>query len=671
MTTSVEHQIKELVEAGNVDGLVDLRNRAAKAYYEGDIDPLMNDIEFDGLLRELEALGVEEVPGHGYVPDDAAGSLPKIVHQYKLQSLKKVHQISEIVAWKKPHPANAQLIQLKYDGNALDVVFDEAGKFLYAATRGDHTKGEDVSATVREMMDCGRMPDHIDANGHKGNTHIRGEVYISHPDFKALNELRESREERLYLNPRNGAAGLLRRSDKSLVKFLSFVAYDTNNYGDDEIEFLDGNGFVTPKDHYYKTVTTTAEIKAAIDEIGIKRFTEFPFDTDGVVIKLKATHEDRENIGATSSHPRWAVAYKYPEVPQPTVIRDVIWNHNRTGKLTPVAIFDEVVLSGDAKTTRATLANYDKFTFFGFRPGDPILVIRANGVIPFIVGLNPTLTRSEEPKFNAPTFMPSEEFPTHLSPTGKDLMAHVDAPPPLAAVIENSFKVLELKGAGISFIEEMIEAGRVEHFLDMLTITHDEIVELRGVELADGETSTSAANTVAAIQTAFTKPLWRWIAAIGMKFVATSKSPILETRYSTLDELAKATIPELSKLDKFSGDVHANTVVASSSVIQYWADRLRAEHGFEPKPEAVAEVKASTGTIDYNGKVIVVTGTFPTMKRKEVEQWVKDRGGKIGSGVSRSTDILIYGEKAGSNLGKAEALGTVTMVTGEEFEKEA
>lgn len=658
------------VSTSRVDELVELRNSAAKAYYEG-LDPVMTDPEFDALIAELKELGVDEVPGHGWVPDEGEDKPKKIKHEFKMQSLKKVHAINDIQRWVSSLAKGAKfIIQPKYDGLALDIVFNANGDFVQAATRGNHTYGEDVTAAVKAMMSHGRLPDHINANGFTGNTHVRGEVYIAHSDFKALNEQQEKIQGRIYVNPRNTAPGLLRRSDSQLTKYLSFVAYDTNNYEDDEVEFLDGNGFVTPKAHHYTTAETLEEVKKAVDEIGIQRFSEFEFDTDGAVIKLKANHAARESIGSTSTAPRWAVAYKYPETPTETTIRSVEWNHNRTGKLTPVAIFDNAVLSGNANTTRATLANYEKFKVFGFRPGDPILVVRANGVIPFVVGLDPKRPRSEEAPFEAPSFMPTADFPTRLSPTGKDLLAHPDAPAPLSSIIENSVKVLELKGVGSAFIEEMIEAGRVSHFIDMLSINHDEIVELRGIQLKDGERSKSADVAVEAIQTAFQKPLWRWIAAIGMKFIATSKSPILESRYSSLDELAKAQMSELVLLDKFSGDVHAQTIIDSSADIQSWADRLRDEFDFEPKPEKAVEVKAATGSIDFMGKTVVVTGTFPTMARKDVEAKVKEFGGKIGSSVSKSTDILIYGEKAGSKLAKAESLGTVEMVTAEKFEEE-
>lgn len=657
--------------------LIDLRTRAATAYYTG-AENLMTDVEFDTLLAELAELGVPEVPGHGYIPEDAAPEdtdgivLAKIVHEFPMQSLKKVHTIADIAKFIKTMPAGSgYTIQPKYDGFALDLVYGEDGEFKQAATRGDHKKGEDVTAAAKFLIAAGRIPGKIDVGDFKGNTHVRGEAYVEFSDFIALNDYSKSVGGRTYVAKRNTAPGLIRRADPEMLKFVSFSAYDTNNYETDEIATVKDWGFISPADHYYVKVDTAKAAHEAVEELGVKRFADFQFETDGAVIKLAVNHASREQIGSTSTAPRWAVAYKYPETPVTTTIREVVWNHNRTGKITPVAIFDEVTLTGDAKTTRATLANYGKFKTFGFRPGDPILVIRANGVIPFVVGLDPQGTRSTEEPFVAPAYFPSKEFPTHFSPTGLDLMAHKDAPAPLASVIENAVKVLDLKGIGSSFIEDMIASGKVNHFLDILNLTYDDIVEARGINVSNGKKSKSAEQAVDIIAKSFEQPLWRWIAAIGMKFIATTKSPILETRYHSLDALAQARLAELWSLDRFSGDVHAQTVMDNSKTIQHWADRLRDEHGFEPKPETVAEVKESTGSVDYTGKTVVVTGTFPTMARKDVEAWVKEHGGKIGSSVSKSTDILVYGDKAGSKLAKAESLGTVQMVTAEAFENEA
>lgn len=670
----------------SLDQMKALRAKASEAYYKGET-PEMTDEEFDILTLKLSEAGVEEEVGHGYIPEAAT----TIKHQYPLLSLGKVRGMDEIERWANKFPLFPNyVIQPKYDGLALDITFSEEGELLSAATRGNGTVGENVTHTVRSMMASGRMPDRINSEGFTGNTHVLGEVYMTYEDLIALNAFQS---DRVYSNPRNAAAGLLRRKSVDLSRFLSFVAYDSNHYIEDEVEFLEGNGFSTPKDHFYKVAKSLNEIKESIDLIESDKknsfndfFASLPagkaidtliagensekfnFDIDGVVIKLRGTRTQREAIGNSTSAPRWAVAYKYANVYMTTRIRKVEWNPTRTGRLVPVAIFDEVVLAGNAKTTRATLHNYAQFKMHDLHEGDLINITRSNEVIPYVVG-KAEASPEGAVAFEAPKFFPTEFFPVRFNDTKLDLLLHPDAPANPVASIEYSLKALDVKGIGESLIAELYEARLISSFLDILNITVEDIVTMRGLTLKDGKTSKSAENAVAAIQTAFERPLWRWIAAMGMRMIASNKSPILEARYSSLDELAKATSSELNALEGFGGEKSASVLNASEQ-IHLWAYRLREEHGFVPKPEEKAEVVAATGSVDYMDKKVVVTGTFPTMSREDVKAWVVAHGGKISSAVSSSTDILIAGVKAGTKLTKAESLGTVKIISAEDFEKE-
>lgn len=689
------------------------RDEASKAYYEG--ETIMSDAEFDALTLQLSEAGVEEEVGHGYVP-----TTNTIEHQYPLLSLEKVRDEDKIISWaKNPNIKPPFVVQPKYDGNAIDITYDENGKFLRAATRGNGIVGENVTHTVQALIDAGRIPATVDNSAFDGNTHILGEAIIVLEDFRALNA---DQSDRVYSNPRNATAGLLRRKKTELAKYLSFFAYDSNHYEADEVEWLAVNGFTTPKDHFYVKADSIEKVMEAIhalekkkapvgiflplpaeDELDALRemddegnFVEdetadaptvltfkditgfeleneadkqFDFEIDGAVIKMAGTRELREGIGNSTSSPRWARAYKYANVMTTTVIREVEWNPTRTGRLVPVAVFDEVVLVGNAKTTRATLHNYLQFTEHGFAPGDTIEITRSNEVIPFIVGKVGDSVEGAV-KFAAPTFYPTAEFPIHINSTGVDVMMHKDAPKNMVATIVYSLKALDVKGVGPAVVNDLLKAGKISNFLDLLKITEADIIAAREIEVKDGAVSKSSENVVKAVETVFDQPLARWIAAIGMPFIAHTKSPILESRYSSLDELAKAKESELFALEGFGSEKSAS-VLKNSAKIQEWADRLRDEHGFVPVPAQKQEVVASTGDVDYNGKKVVVTGTFPTMARKDVEAWVVAHGGKISSSVSSSTDILVAGEKAGSKLAKAQSVGTVQIVTAEEFEKDA
>lgn len=628
----------------NIDELLALRTEASVAYYEG--NPIISDDEFDVIEARLAQLGVDAQVGHGYVPTKNT-----ITHQYPLLSLVKVRTIADVDKWASKYSQSAgYVIQPKYDGLALDITYSPEGSFLCAATRGDGVVGEDVTHTVQSMINAGKIPATV--RPFTDNTHVLGEVYMTTDDLVTLNA---SQSDRIYANPRNAAAGLLRRKSVDLSAYLSFVAYDTNNYDKDEIEVLSVQGFVTPKDHFFTVATTVADVDKAIAELG-KLKEKFNFDTDGVVIKLSATRAKRENIGNSSSAPRWAVAYKFANVIKTTVIRNVVWNVTRTGRLVPVAIFDETLLAG-AKVTQATLHNHAQFVAHDLHEGDTIEVTRSNEVIPFVVG-KVGVSASDAVKFEAPT--EHGGHPVRLNGTGKDLLIAVEAVADINAAIVYSFKALNADGISTSMVGKLLAAGKVENFLDMLNVTREDILALDGTGTKSAD---NFANTIAGL---YTQPLWRWIAAMGLRFIANNKSPILESRYSTLDELAQATENDLLNLEGFGGE-KSKSILESSAVIQHWADRLRTEHNFVPAPAKVEAVVASKGNIDFNGKKVVVTGSFTGMKRPEIEAWLKAHGAKVSSSVSSTTDLLVAGDKAGSKLAKAEELG-VQVMSGAEFE---
>lgn len=638
--------IETIDNTDNIDDLIALRNEASVAYYEG--IPTMSDEDFDVLDARLAQLGAAPQVGHGYVPTKNT-----VTHQYPLLSLTKVRTIEEVDKWASKYSKTAgYVIQPKYDGLALDITYSPEGELLRAATRGDGVVGEDVTHTVQSMINAGKIPAKV--RSFTDNTHVLGEVYMTKDDLVTLNA---SQSDRVYANPRNAAAGLLRRKSVDLSAYLSFVAYDTNNYENDEIEVLSEQGFVTPKDHFFTVAKSVAEVDKAIAELA-KLKEVFNFDTDGVVIKLAATRAKRESIGNSSSAPRWAVAYKFGNVIKTTVIREVIWNVTRTGRLVPVAIFDETLLAG-AKVTQATLHNHAQFVAHDLHEGDTIEVTRSNEVIPFVVG-KVGVSDVDAVKFEAPAEY--DGHPTRLNATGKDLLIAAEAVADINAAIVYSFKALNADGISTSMVGKLLAAGKVNNFLDMLKVTREDILALDGT----GEKSAdNYANTIAGL---FTQPLWRWIAAMGLRFIASNKSPILEARYSTLDELAKATENELLNLEGFGGE-KSKSILNSSATIQHWADRLRNEHNFVPAPAKVEAVVASKGKYDFNGKKVVVTGSFTGMNRDDIKAWLTAHGAKVSSAVSSTTDLLVAGEKAGSKLAKAEELG-VKVMTGGEFEAE-
>ena len=639
----------------STDELITLRTQAATAYYGMQTDVIMSDKEFDALLEELDSRGVEQIIGHGYEPTGE-----KVYHAYPMQSLAKAKTLDQIIKWLDTMPTTHTVIQPKYDGLGLSLIYKD-GNLHQAATRGDHVKGDDMTLAALAMSKASVIPQRINA---QGTTHVRGEIIITYTDFAALNDFIENdghRKEK-YSSERNAAAGVLRKNDPETIKYLSFVAYETDAQTDDDINTLSSWGFLTPKDHFYKHLDGTEEMMETLFDLDVQR-KKFDFETDGAVIKIDASTEDREQIGRGSKNPKWALAYKYEDSPSSTIIRDIVWSQRRTGKLTPIAIFDEVTLTGNAKTTKASLANFAKFQRLNLHKNDHILVIRANGVIPFVIGVDPAHPRSEDDAFVAPAEFPENSgLKTKLSATGLELFAHEEAPEPVVAKIENSLNVLDIKGVGPAIIESLSEYSNAKNFLDILVLDENQIAEAMGYD----KPRKASSNVYNALQKSFEAPLWRWIAAIGMRLIAKTKSPILEEAFGSLEALADASLMDLMTLERF-GQTNAQTVYDNQKEIAQWAERLKSEHDFTPTPEKKVEVVSTDANDFVNGKKVVVTGVFPTLSRKDVETWVKNNGGTISSSVSSTTDLVIYGDKAGSKLNKAESLNIETM-TAEEFE---
>ena len=640
-----------------ITDLLAKRDEAAAAYYEG--EPIMSDAEFDELTVLLAESEVDEVVGHGYAP-----ATNKVTHARPALSLAKVYTNDEVSSWltkMNGHVTDGSyLIEPKYDGLAMILTYDEEGLFAGAATRGNGRVGEDVTAAVKVMIASGALPGLIEATG-KTETVI-GEVYVTYPELVALNAKRAAAGKDLYKNPRNTATGIIRRqSDNTDSAHLSFVAYETTIPGEgvNATARLAAAGFTTPLDHG-ATVATAEKVTAAIAAMG-EAEKEFTFDTDGVVVKLRATDAVRDSIGVSSHAPRWAVAFKFPTKEEPTEVLDVVWSLTRTGRIVPVVVFEPVDLN--ATVTRATLHNAAIFEYFDLHAGDTILVKRAGEVIPHVAGK--VATNEAGVKFTVPTLWPTAdggEGAVTRSATGLDLRAPEGATNTVAA-IDYSLKALDVKGVGSALISDLVDAGQVASVLDMLNLTAEDIIALPGYE----NSATKAANYVNALNTALDQPLGAWVAAMGIPWIAKSKSPRLAERFGSLEAIADAQFEQIAAMETF-GEKKAQSVLDHADMIHVWAKRLRDEHGFVPaNPVIESEAQAGSDPVGVADIKVVVTGTFPTMSRKDVEAWVVSHGGTISSSVSSSTGLLIYGEKAGSKLSKATQLGTATMKA-EEFE---
>ena len=622
-----------------VDSLTERRDAAATAYYEG--ESIMSDDEFDQLEAELTSRGIEETVGHGYIP---AG---KVAHERRMLSIAKVHTSAEVAAFIDRTGAADFDVQLKYDGQAVSLRFDrqDAGGdpiLTRAVTRGTGDYGEDVTYAVRQMIEVGALPGRL-AQGPR-HEELRGEIILNHDDLLRLNAASGGK----YSNERNAAAGILRRQSGDEARYLSLTIHDNGSMLATRLSEL---GFTTADAHFYRKVHDLAGIMAAVTEVDFLRKT-LNFDTDGVVIKVSGATA-RSALGESSTSPNWAIAFKFPSEVKQTILRDVQWQLGRTGKLTPVAVFDSVVLT-KANVTQATLHNIKFIADMGLRIGDTLEVTRSGEVIPYVLGRvgNPG-DGATIGEFTTWTARDGNEYPVERDGVNLRVVGYID---PVTTIVYG-IQTLGILGVSTSLVTKLVDAGIVATLADMLGVTAAQISPL------DREGDQSAANAVAAIHDGLAgATVGKWFATIGVTGLGRTTGRILEERFGTLDAIASASATEVSGLEGF-GDITTRDFLAARPRVQALADELRNRHGYVPA--------AATGAIaadsEFSGLNVVLTGSFPTLGRNAATDAARRMGANVQSSVSAKTDLLIAGEAAGSKLAKAQTLG-VRIIPAVEYE---
>ena len=624
----------------DMEELIARRDAAATAYYEG--ESVMDDEEFDLLVAELAGLGVEETVGHGYVP---AG---KVAHGRRMLSIAKVRTSAEVAAFVERTGASGFDVELKYDGQAVSLVFDspDAGGdavLTRAVTRGTGAYGEDVTYAVRRMIDSGALPGAL-AGGPR-HEELRGEVVLNHDDFLRLNAASDGK----YVNERNSAAGILRRQSGDGAQYLSLTIHDNGTMSQSS---LLGLGFTTTESHFHRTAHDLTGIMAAVAEVdGLRK--SLGFDTDGVVVKV-AGRANREALGEGSSAPNWAIAFKFPSEVKRTVLRDVQWQLGRTGKLTPVAVFDSVVLA-KANVTQATLHNIKFIDGMGLRIGDTIEVTRSGEVIPYVLGrVGGPGSGARIGDFDSWTARDGNEYPVESDGVSLRVVGYTD---PVATIVYG-IQTLGILGVSTSLVAKLVDAGIVSTLPGMLGVTAEQIGAL------DRQGEKSAANAVAAIHDGLAGAgPGKWFATIGITGLGRTTGRILEERFGMLDAIAAATEGEVSGLEGFGG-ITTRDFLAARPRVQALADELRGVYGYVPS----AGVPVAASDSEFSGLNVVLTGAFPTLGRTAASDAARALGANVQSGVSAKTDLLIAGEAAGSKLAKAQSLG-IRIMAAVDFEE--
>lgn len=648
---------------------------ANRLYYD-EAAPQISDREYDALYRELLEL---ETRHPEFASDDSptrkvGGSVQAefapATHRVPMQSLDNTYAETEVVAFFArlerliPGGDFTTTIEPKVDGVAISLLY-ENGILTRAATRGNGTTGDDVTANVKTIRS---IPHHLAGDNHPDAVEIRGEIVLPKARFAQINIEREEAGLPPFANPRNSAAGSLKQLDTRIVasRGLDAVFYAIGTWeGASQpssqealLAWITKSGL--PVTGWSRTVRNVDGAIEAIRELGSIRH-DFGFETDGAVLKVNSLALQRE-LGSTSKAPRWAIAYKYEPEQAETLLHSITIQVGRTGVLTPVAELDPVVVSG-SRVSRATLHNEEEIQRKDIRIGDTVIIEKAGEVIPAVVAVKLDRRTGSEQIFKMPETCPSCGGDVLRVP-GQVALRCIN--PSCNAQLRRRLEhfasrgAMEIEGLGEAMVDQIVSAGLVHDIASIYELSMDSLITLERM----GEKSVS--NLLASIEKSKTQPLWRLIFGLGILHVGASSARKLADRFRTMDRLAHATLEELKAVDDV-GDIVAQSIydwIRLPAVVKL-LDHLQScgvNLGTMDSDEAGSPTDARFANTTW-----VITGTL-SLPRDAVSEIIRRLGGSVSSSVSKKTTYLLAGEDAGSKLTKAITLG-VTVLTEPEFQK--
>lgn len=629
-------------------------------YYVMDA-PTIEDDEYDALMREVKAIE-KEFPDlisplsptlrvGGY----ALTTFEKVTHTVQMGSLQDVFSEEELYAFDKrvrEEVTPRYSVEPKIDGLSVSLEYRD-GVFTRGSTRGDGFIGEDITENLRTIR---TIP--LKINEKLPFLEVRGEVYMPRKSFAALVAEQEERGEQPAKNPRNAAAGSLRQKDSSVTakRCLDIFIFNIQQIEGKEIschsesiDYLKSLGFKTIS---YKLYDNIDDAIKRIREIGVEKH-DYSYDTDGAVIKVN-DFSQRDILGATSKVPKWAVAFKYPPEEKETTLREIEINVGRTGALTPVAIFDPVILAGTS-VSRASLHNQEIISQLDIRLGDRIIVRKAGEIIPEVVKVAAHSENSEP--FIIPDRCPvcghkavREENEAAIRCINPNCKAQ------LLRRIEHfaSRDAMNIDGLGEAIVEALCSNGLIESPADLYELKEEDLLKLPKFK------EKSAKNLIDAINKSKENRLDRLIFAIGIRGIGRRSAELLCKRFGDIDSIIKAKKEDILAIDTF-GEVLADNIVNAFKDEEMISliERLRS-YGLKLVYDKVG------GGDKLSGLTFVLTGTLPTLKREEAKEMIENMGGKCSGSVSKKTSYVVAGEAAGSKLTKANELG-VTVLSEEDL----
>jgi len=635
--------------------------------YYVEAKPVISDREFDQLLARLQQL--EEAHPELDRPDSPThrvGGEPidgfvTVEHRTPMLSIDNVYDEEGLRDFDKrvrrvlTEPFEYAL-EYKIDGVALALIYEE-GLLKRAVTRGDGRKGDDVTHNARTIRG---LPLGLSHDGPLPHVlEVRGEAYISNTDFAEIRAAQLARGEEVYANSRNLTAGALKlldpkQSRKRRVRFFAHgLGHAEGLLVESHTQYLDllkqlGLA-VTPR------VQVAADLDEALERIGemSEALHELDFEVDGIVLKVDR-FDLRERLGSTSKSPRWLIAYKWEKYEAATVIEDIAVQVGRTGKVTPVAHLLPVPIAGTT-VSRASLHNRDEIERLGVKIGDHVVVEKAGKIIPHVLRVEIEARTGTEQDFRFPTSCPVCDSALVREAEEVDFRCpNPNCPARLRETLRffASRGAMDIDGLGIKRLEQLLDAGLVKGLADIYRL-HERREELLQLERS-GEKSVD--KLLNGIEVSKTRPLWRLLTGLNIRHVGTRNAQVLEAEFGTLDAIMEASEDDLASTNEI-GPVIAQSVKAfcETPANRRLIEDLR-EAGLNlGTPVERKSLSAENGLLA--GKTVVVTGTLPTLKRQDAEELIRAHGGKPAGSVSRKTDYVLAGEKAGSKLDKANELG--------------
>ena len=655
-------------------------------YYNED-KPLISDMEYDALMRELKQLELEypelvknEENGESSPTEKIGGTasekFSKVRHRVPMLSLSNTYNISEIEDFDKrikkiilsenvkEHSKELEyILELKLDGLSISLIY-ENGVLVQAVTRGDGQVGEDVTENIMEIK---TIPKKLKKNV---SLEVRGEIILPISSFNRINQEREDDGEDVFANPRNAASGTIRQLDKTIVAERGLDCYlyylvNAENYGInthlESIEYIEKLGFKTTK--IFEKYTDFKELEKSIDKWHNDR-KKLDYETDGLVIKVN-NFALYETLGYTTKSPRWAIAYKFPAEQVKTKLMDVTFQVGRTGVITPVAELEAVNLSGSV-VKRASLHNFDEIRRKDIKIGDNVIVEKAAEIIPQVVNVVFDDRTGKEIEIQEPTNCPVCNSELAHEEGLVALKCHNPLCPEkvkrqIAYFVSRD--AMNISGLGDKIVEKFIELGKIKTIVDIYSLEKYR-EELENLEKMGQK---SVDNLINSIESSKNRDFSKVLYALGIPFVGKFNANLLTKTFKNIENLKNQSIEDLLAV-KGIGDkvaVAVNTFLNDEDNWKIITDLKNIGLQFAVD-ETNSEEIADNPIKDKN---FLATGKLQKYKRNDIKDIILSKGGNYLSAVSKNLDFLIAGEKAGSKLEKAEKLG-IRILTEDEFEKE-